>query len=73
MHRVGQPFGSIILALVVTVGPHLVIGLEAEQIVLLLLSQFVAIVSVTTGRTTSLQGGIHLINFGAFMTPSAVP
>ncbi len=26
-----------------------------------------------TGRTTSLQGGIHLVIFGAFLTISAVP
>lgn len=51
----------------------LVLGLEAEHIVLLLLSLFMATVSLATGRTTSLQGGIHLVIFGAFLTLSAAP
>jgi len=54
-------------------GQDLVLGLEAEHIVLLLLSLFMATVSLATGRTTSLQGGIHLVIFGAFLTLSAVP
>lgn len=54
-------------------GQDLVLGLEAEHIVLLLLSLFMATVSLATGRTTSLQGGIHIVIFGAFLTLSAVP
>ena len=54
-------------------GQDLVLGLEAEHIVLLLLSLFMATLSLATGRTTSLQGGIHLVIFGAFLTLSAVP
>jgi Ca2+:H+ antiporter len=54
-------------------GQDLVLGLEAEHIVLLLLSLFMATVSLATGRTTSLQGGIHLVIFGAFLTLSAIP
>ena len=56
-----------------TLGQDLVLGLEAEHTVLLLLSLFMATVSLATGRTTSLQGGIHLVIFGAFLTLSAVP
>lgn len=54
-------------------GQDLVLGLEAEHTVLLILSLFMATVSLATGRTTSLQGGIHLVIFGAFLTLSAVP
>ncbi len=54
-------------------GQDLVLGLEAEHIVLLVLSLFMATLSLATGRTTSLQGGIHLVIFGAFLTLSAVP
>jgi Ca2+:H+ antiporter len=54
-------------------GQDLILGLEAEHIVLLILSLFMATVSLATGRTTSLQGGIHLVIFGAFLTISAVP
>jgi Ca2+/H+ antiporter len=101
--RVGQPFGSTILALVVLIpegitpiraakanrlqtdinlalgsalaslclaipavalislalGQDLVLGLEAEHIVLLILSLFMATLSLATGRTKSLQGGWH--------------
>jgi Ca2+:H+ antiporter len=54
-------------------GRPLILGLDAEHIVLLLLSLLMATLSLATGRTTSLQGGIHLVIFGAFLTISAVP
>lgn len=54
-------------------GQDLVLGLDAEHIVLLVLSLFMATLSLATGRTTSLQGGIHLVIFGAFLTLAAIP
>lgn len=54
-------------------GQALVLGLEAEHIVLLVLSLFMATLSLTMGRTTALTGGIHLVIFGAFLTLSAIP
>jgi len=51
----------------------LALGLEAEHIVLLLLSIFVATLSLAMGRTTILQGGLHLVIFGAFLTIAAIP
>lgn len=51
----------------------LVMGLEAKHIVLLVLSLFMATLSLATGRTTVLQGAIHLVIFGAFLTFAAVP
>lgn len=54
-------------------GQDLVLGLDAEHIVLLVLSLFMATLSLANGRTTSLQGGIHLVIFGAFLTLSAIP
>ncbi|PIV73453.1 MAG: ionic transporter y4hA [Rhodobacteraceae bacterium CG17_big_fil_post_rev_8_21_14_2_50_65_11] len=54
-------------------GQDLILGLDAEHIVLLILSLFMATLSLATGRTTSLQGGIHLVIFGAFLTLSAIP
>lgn len=51
----------------------LVLGLDAEHTVLLLLSLFAATLTLATGRTTVLQGGIHLVIFGAFLTLSALP
>lgn len=57
----------------VVMGQNLILGLAAEHIVLLLLSLFMATLTLATGRTTSLQGGIHLVIFGAFLTLSAIP
>jgi len=57
----------------VFMGQNLILGLAAEHIVLLLLSLFMATLTLATGRTTSLQGGIHLVIFGAFLTLSAIP
>lgn len=54
-------------------GQPLILGLDAEHIVLLLLSLFMATLTLATGRTTALQGGIHLVIFGAFLTLSAIP
>jgi Ca2+:H+ antiporter len=54
-------------------GQDLILGLDAEHIVLLLLSLFMATLSLAMGRTTALQGGIHLVIFGAFLTLSAIP
>ena len=54
-------------------GQGLVLGLDAEHTVLLILSLFVATLTLAMGRTTFLQGGIHLVIFGAFLTLSAIP
>lgn len=54
-------------------GQTLILGLEPEHIVLLVLSLLMATVSLATGRTTVLQGGIHLVIFGAFLTIAAIP
>ncbi|NBE07706.1 calcium:proton antiporter [Paragemmobacter ruber] len=54
-------------------GQTLILGLEAEHIVLLVLSLFMATLTLATGRTTILQGGIHLVIFFAFLTIAAIP
>lgn len=54
-------------------GQTLILGLEAEHIVLLVLSLFMATLTLAAGRTTVLQGGIHLVIFFAFLTISAIP
>ncbi len=53
-------------------GQPLVLGLSPEHIVLLILSLFLATISLATGRTTVLQGGIHLVIFGAYLVVVAV-
>ena len=57
----------------IALGQPLILGLEAEHLVLLLLSLFMATLTLATGRTTVLQGGIHLVIFFAFVTISAIP
>ncbi len=54
-------------------GQPLALGLDAEHIVLLVLSLFMATLTLATGRTTVLQGAIHLVIFGAFIVIAAVP
>lgn len=54
--------------------PHqLVLGLGETQIVLLLLSIVVTILTVVPGRATKLQGGVHLVIFAAFLFLSVSP
>ncbi len=54
-------------------GQKLILGLDAEHIVLLVLSLFVGTLTLATGRTTVLHGGIHLVIFVAFVVLAAVP
>jgi Ca2+:H+ antiporter len=54
-------------------GIPLALGLQAQHIVLLVLSLFASTLTLATGRTTVLQGGVHMVIFGAFLVISAVP
>lgn len=54
-------------------GTPLSLGLQPQNIVLLVLSLFTATITLATGRTTVLQGGVHMVIFGAFLVIAAVP
>lgn len=54
-------------------GWTLELGLDVKSMVLLLLSLFVASLSLGTGRTTVLQGTVHLVIFAAYLFTSIVP
>ena len=54
-------------------GLRLTLGLDAESTVLLVLTLFVATLTLGTGRTTVLQGTIHLVIFAVFLLLSAIP
>jgi Ca2+:H+ antiporter len=54
-------------------GWTLVLGIDAKSTVLLLLSLVVATLSLGTGRTTVLQGAVHLVIFAAYLFTSIVP
>lgn len=52
---------------------QLKLGLAPSQIVLLALTMFVATLTVTPGRATLQQAGVHLAIFGAFIALSISP
>ena len=54
-------------------GRTLVLGLNGELTVLLVLTLFMSSITLTTGRTTVLQGGVHLVIFAAFLILAAEP
>jgi len=51
----------------------LALGLAADHVVLLVLSLFMATLTLAMGRTTVLQGAIHLVIFGTFLAISMMP
>ncbi|MBS0638765.1 MAG: hypothetical protein U1E70_09790 [Acetobacteraceae bacterium] len=52
---------------------ELVLGLSEGNMVLLLLSLFMSAQTLSTGRTTVLQGGVHLVIFAVFLMIAASP
>ncbi len=54
-------------------GSKLALGLGAAGTTLLILTIFVSSVTLATGRTTILQGAVHLVIFGVFLFLSAFP
>jgi Ca2+:H+ antiporter len=49
------------------------LGIDAKSTVLLVLSLFVASLSLGTGRTTVMQGVIHLVIFAVYLFTAIVP
>ncbi|EKF41148.1 calcium:proton antiporter [Nitratireductor indicus] len=49
------------------------LGLEPEHTVLLVLSFFVGTLTLATGRTTIMQGAVHLVVFACFVLLAAAP
>lgn len=54
-------------------GAPLALGIDSRSTVLLVLSVFVSSVTLATGRTTILQGAVHLVIFGVFLFLAAFP
>ena len=54
-------------------GRPIVLGLVTKEIVLLALTLIVGVITLGTGRTTLLQGVIHLVIFAAFLFFAIVP
>jgi Ca2+:H+ antiporter len=72
MASIGLTIPTIALAKVWLDGP-LVLGLQDLQIVLLVLSAIVAVLTVVPGRSKPLQGGLHLVLFATFVFVSISP
>jgi Ca2+:H+ antiporter len=66
MASIGLTIPTIALASVWLEGP-LMLGLGATQMVLLVLTVVVSVLTVVPGRATRLQGGVHLILLAAFI------
>jgi Ca2+:H+ antiporter len=54
-------------------GWTLSLGIDAKSTVLLVLSLFVASLSLGTGRTTVMQGTVHLVIFAVYIFTAVVP
>lgn len=63
----------VVAAISVLMHRELTLGLIGKDIVLLLLTLFVSTITLGTGRTTVLQGAVHLGIFIVFILLSAVP
>jgi len=57
----------------ISLGQRLDLGLNMKDTVLLALTLFVGVITLGTGRTTVLQGMVHLVIFAAFLFLSIVP
>lgn len=62
-----------VAALSLLIDLPIALGLGSKNIVLLLLSLLVAATSLGTGRTTILQGAVHLVIFGVYLFTTVVP
>ena len=54
-------------------GQPIHLGLQPKEIVLLALTLIVGVITLGTGRTTVLQGVVHLAIFAAFLFFAVVP
>ncbi len=62
-----------VAAVSILMGQPIHLGLQAKEIVLLALTLIVGVITLGTGRTTLLQGVVHLAIFAAFLFFAIVP
>jgi Ca2+:H+ antiporter len=72
MASIGLTIPALAAASIWIEGP-LLLGLGQTQMVLLALTVVVSILTIAPGRATRLQGGVHLVLFGAFIFLSISP
>ncbi len=69
---IGLTIPAVAIVSLVT-GWQLILGIDLKSTVLLLLSLLVATLSLATGRTTVLQGTVHLVIFAVYLFTTIVP
>jgi Ca2+:H+ antiporter len=69
---IGLTIPTVAIVSLVT-GWTLTLGLDIKSTVLLVLSLFVTTISLGTGRTTVLQGVVHLVLFAVYLFTTIVP
>ena len=57
----------------IALNQQIVLGVSQADMTLLILTLYIAALTLGTGRTTVLQGAVHLVIFAAFLLVSAVP
>ena len=62
-----------VAAVSVVIGTPLTLGLGSKEEVLLALTLLIAVMTVAAGRTTVLQGAVHLVILAAFLFLAIVP
>jgi Ca2+:H+ antiporter len=62
-----------VAAISILLGHPLALGLDAKEQVLLAITLLVGVITLGTGRTTVLQGIVHLVIFAAFLFLAFVP
>ena len=70
--NIGLTIPTVAAVSVLTDRP-LLLGLEPKETVLLALTLLVGVLTLGTGRTTVLQGAVHLVIFAAFLFLAVVP
>lgn len=62
-----------VAAVSIMLGQPLTLGLDAKDQVLLALTLLISVITLGTGRTTVLQGVVHLVLFAVFLFFAVVP
>jgi Ca2+:H+ antiporter len=63
----------VVAVVSLVMGWPLALGLDAKSMVLLFLTLIVTTLSLATGRTTVLQGVVHLVIFAVYLFTTIVP
>jgi Ca2+:H+ antiporter len=69
---IGLTIPAVAIVLLST-GWLLTLGIDVKSTVLLMLTLMVATLSLDTGRTTVLQGAVHLVIFVVYLFTTVVP